>query len=491
MNQPTTPSQLAPPPADAPMGRGALEASQPPTIRAPLSLGPRSAGIRFKLRSSGVEAGLRLGVCVATIAVDHGIGALVDRFSSAASRERRREARLLRSATRLARVFGRLKGAFAKAGQLASLRIDVLPPAVRGELASLRDRVPPLPFSEIRPAVESALGRPLEEAFSSFESEPIGAASVAQVHRAELHDGRPVAVKVRYPWAARSLASDLRMLERLIGLWVRWGPGPPISPERLVEELAQSLEAELDFDNEARVAREVAANLAGDPRISVPLPIPSHSCSALLTVEYRDAISVGDRVGLRARGIDPAEVLGVLVRAYAKQIFVDGLFHADPHPGNLFVLDEPEARERPRVLFVDFGLSQRLTPDLRREMRRGIYALLQRDPAAFVARMDAMGMIAPGAEAEVRVAIEAMFARMASSGPGQSQPAVSGSQVLQLKDEAKRLLQATPGVQLPHELLLYAKTLSYLFALGAELAPEVDVLELSLPHLLRFLATRD
>jgi ubiquinone biosynthesis protein len=425
------------------------------------------------------------------MAVDHGVGALVDRVSSTRARQRRREARLGRSATRLARALGHLKGAFAKAGQLATLRLDLLPPEVRGELASLRDRVPPLPFREIRRAVEDALGRPLEEAFSQFETEPLGAASVAQVHRAVLHDGRRVAVKVRYPWAARSLASDLGMPRRLIGLWVRWGSGPPVSPERFVEELARGLEAELDLANEARVAREIAANLEGDPQIVVPRPIASHSCSALLTVEYLDSISIGDRSGLRARGIDPAAVLEVLVRAYAKQIFVDGLFHADPHPGNLFVLDEPDAPVRPRLLFVDFGLSQRLDPALRRELRQGIYALLQRDPAAFVERMEAMGMISTGAETGVRAAVEAMFERMAGAGPGASPLAAAGSRIPRLKDAAKELLQTTPGIQLPQELLLYARTLAYLFALGEEVAPEVDVLELSLPHLLRFLAARD
>ncbi|MBW2422471.1 MAG: AarF/ABC1/UbiB kinase family protein [Deltaproteobacteria bacterium] len=432
---------------------------------------------------------MRLGLCIAAIAIDHGIGTLLDRFADPAARERQREARLARSSRRLARAFGRLKGVFAKAGQLASMRVDLLPPAARREMASLRDRVQPLPFGEIRRAVESALGKPLEEAFSRFDTEPLGAASVAQVHRAELHDGRVVAVKVRYPWAARSLASDLEMLRRLIRLWARWRSGPPLSSEQLVDELARGLEAELDFDNEARIAREVAANLAKDPQIVVPHPITSHSCSAVLTVEYMEAISIADRRGLEERGIDPAAVLEILVRAYAKQIFVDGLFHADPHPGNLFVLDEPDAPHRPRVLFVDFGLSQRLEPSTRREIRQGIYALLQRDSEAFVERMDAMGMIAPGAGPGVRVAVDAMFERMASSGARQGLPGVSGSEILLLKDEAKQLLQKTPGVQLPQQLILYAKTLSHLFALGAELAPDADVLKLSLPHLLRFLAT--
>ena len=175
-------------------------------------------------------------------------------------------------------------------------------------------------------------------------------------------------------------------------------------------------------------------------------------------------------------------MLEILIRAYTKQMFVDGLFHADPHPGNLFVLDEPGARERPRLLFVDFGLSRRLDPRLHREIRRGIYALMQRDLDAFIAAMDRMKMVETGHRDAVRAAVASMFERI---GGGLE---IAGSRVLPLKDEAKALLQTTPGLQLPNDLLLYAKTLAYVFALGAELDPDVDLMKLSLPALLRFLA---
>jgi predicted unusual protein kinase regulating ubiquinone biosynthesis (AarF/ABC1/UbiB family) len=178
-------------------------------------------------------------------------------------------------------------------------------------------------------------------------------------------------------------------------------------------------------------------------------------------------------------------VLETIARAYAKQVFVDGLFHADPHPGNLFVL--PDASDGPRVLFVDFGLSQQLEPELRDAMRKGIYALLQRDVAAFVGEMDRMGMIAPGCHDGVRRAVSSMFDRMGREGPAL---ALGGRQVLTLKDEAKILLAQTEGLQLPNALLLYAKTLSYLFALGDRLDPEVDMLRLCVPFLLKFLADR-
>jgi predicted unusual protein kinase regulating ubiquinone biosynthesis (AarF/ABC1/UbiB family) len=202
-------------------------------------------------------------------------------------------------------------------------------------------------------------------------------------------------------------------------------------------------------------------------------------------MSYAPAVRVDDRAGLARLGVAPRALLEILARAYAKQVFVDGLFHADPHPGNLFVLDEPGAAAQPRLLFVDFGLSRRLDPGLRREMRLGIYALLQRNPAAFLDGMERMGMIASGAREGAARAVGGMFERIAGGGGPLGVPA---AQVLSLKDEAKRLLQETPGLQLPNDLLLFAKTLSYLFALGAALDPETDLMQLSLPYLLQFLA---
>jgi ubiquinone biosynthesis protein len=428
-------------------------------------------GVRLALRALGIEPVARLSLVA--------LGVLLDRIRGA-PRER--------SVARVVAALGALKGAFAKAGQFAALRVDVLPPAATDALGSLRDRVPPLPFAPVRAAVESELGAPLEALFAEFDPGPVGAASIAQVHLARLPDGQRVAVKVQYPWLAASLRADLAVLRALFAWWSRRSDaGTRRERRRLFEEFSRGLREELDFEREARVALEIAANLSGDPQIVVPRPIASHSGRRVLTMTYHPAVRIDDRAGLARLGVEPARVLEVLARAYAKQAFVDGLFHADPHPGNLFVLDEPGAATRPRLLFVDFGLSRRLEPELRREMRRGIYALLRRDLDGFVGIMQGMGMIAPGAAPGVRAAVAAMFERLGSG----SALSLAGSQVLPLKDEAKTLLQQTPGLQLPNDLLLFAKTLSYLFALGDRLSPDTDLLRLCLPYLLQFLAERD
>jgi len=421
-------------------------------------------------------------VCAARIGLLRAAGFFGDLFRGQDAREARRNAREAESARRVAQTLGRLKGPYAKLGQFASLRHDVLPDAWRGELTTLRDRVPPLPLAALRSVIETELGRPLEEAFRSFEEHPLGAASIAQAHRAELPDGRAVVVKVQYPWLERALPTDLRLLRGAARLLSRRS-GSGHEPLRWFDEFASGVREELDFVREAEVAAEIAENLADDDRVVVPEVVPSHSARRVLTVVHHAAVPITDHAALRELQVDPAEVLEILVQAYAKQVFVDGLFHADPHPGNLFVLDAPG--EPPRVLFVDFGLSRRLAPELRDESRRAIFAVLQGDTEAFLASMNQLDMVAPGSEDAVRRAVGRMLGRLRAGG---SPLAVGADRVLSLKDEALELLRETPGLQLPNDLLLYARTLSYVFSLGRELAPDVDLMKLTVPWLLRFLA---
>jgi len=388
-----------------------------------------------------------------------------------------------RALAHTARALGRLKGPFAKLGQLAAVRVDVLAPEARAALLALRDDVPALPASWIRTCVERALGASLEERFAAFEPQPLAAASIAQVHAARLPDGREVAVKVQYPWLARTARIDLALAR--VALRLVTGAAPDAAIWR---EFARGFASELDFVREAESARAIAANLASEKSVAVPRVVREASSARVLSAERVATLPIV-REALLARGIAPAAVLEIVVRAYARQIFLDGVFHADPHAGNLFVIDEPSAAANPRVLFVDFGLSQHLTPELRRELRAGILALLNGKLDEFVAGMRRMGMIAPGAEQRVCGAVAAMFARL--RGEAGSALALSGERVLALKDEAQALLFATPGLALPADLLLYAKTVTYLFALGRELAPEVDVMKLAAPYLLRFLAARE
>ena len=460
-----------------------MSISRTPALALPAHAAASLRGLE-RLRPTGVPQ-----LAVLAFALLGAVGALAaSRIARLVPGERARRAAAAaeRRAVRVVvRALGRLKGPYAKLGQFGAVRLDVLPAEVTDELKALRNRVPPLPFERIRAVVEGELGAPLPSAFAAFEREPLGAASIAQAHRAALPNGDPVVVKVQYPWLAASLATDLRIARWLLGFGSARRAGG--ATDALFREFGDGLREELDFAREARVAAEIAANLAGDASVLVPEVIASHSTRRVLTVRHHPAVAIDDRAGLARLGVAPSSVLAILARAYCAQVFDDGLFHADPHPGNLFVVDEPGAAERPRLLFVDFGLSRRLDPALRRELRLGIYALLQQDLPAFLDGMERLGAIAPGHRDDAARAVGAMFARVKSSGG----LAAGGAQVLSWKDEAVALLRQTPGLRLPTDLLLYAKTLSYVFALGAELDAEVDMMKLCLPSVLRFLAAKD
>jgi predicted unusual protein kinase regulating ubiquinone biosynthesis (AarF/ABC1/UbiB family) len=451
----------------------ALPVPAAPSLRGVERLRPTGLPQIAVLASTAVGAGVELAASRIARAL---FGAHAERFATAAER---------RALHRAVRALGRLKGPFAKLGQFGAIRHDVLPADFTDALSSLRDRVPPLRFARIRATVESELAQPLAHAFAEFDEAPLGAASIAQAHRARLPSGEPVVVKVQYPWLAASLEADLRIARWLLG-WgsARRGSG---GADVLFREFGDGLREELDFEREARVAAEIAANLAGDASVLVPEVIATHSTRLVLTMRHHPAVGIGDRAGLARLGVEPRAILEILARAYCAQVFDDGLFHADPHPGNLFVVDEPGVAAHPRLLFVDFGLSRRLDPALRRELRLGIHALLQQNLPAFLDGMERLGAIAPGHREDVGRAVGAMFASVRSQGG----LAARGSQVLSLKDQAVTLLRETPGLRLPVDLLLYAKTLSYVFSLGAELDPGVDMMKLCLPSLVRFLAEKD
>ncbi len=463
-----------------------------PAEPVPAALDPAPARLaarrRFRLRTSGIEPVARLCACATVVACGALRLAIAAPFSRRATRAARSTAWRERSAQRLADTLGVLRGAFVKVAQFAAHRPDVVPAAAARALARLRDEVPPLRFEIVRDTVEAELGAPLGRLFAEFDTAPLGAASVAQVHRARLPGGAEVAVKVQHPWLARALPADLAIVRALLALAARLGGLRAVDRVRIFDEFAAGLREELDFGREAATAREIAENLAQDAQIVVPRIVDSHSSPRVLTMALVPAVRISDAAGLARLRVAPRAVVEIVARAYAKQIFVDGLFHADPHPGNLFVIDEPGAAEHPRVLFVDFGLSRRLDPALRRELRKGLHALLGRDLDAFLAGMDRMGMVAPGAHPAARDAVGRMFQRIGSEGGALG---IGASRILAIKDEAKELLWSTPGLQLPHDLLLFAKTLSYVFALGRDLDPEADVLRQALPWLLRFLAERE
>jgi len=387
---------------------------------------------------------------------------------------------------RVATTLGRLGGIYTKLGQALSLRADLFPDAFRQELAGLLEGAPALPFEEVRAALQRGLG-PLHSRFHWIDPEPLGTASVAQVHRARLTSGAIVAVKIRRPdLTPQRVERDLASLRRWSRLLRRWVPAAQLPP--LLAELGRTLHGELDFLEEARVAEEIGRNLADDARVVVPRVHWDACGEGVLTVDYVPRIRLDDGETLRERGIDPEACLAVLCEAYGRQVFEQGLFHADPHPGNIFLVDErdrlaPPGTESPRILFLDFGLARRLDDALRQELREGIHSLLKRDLPALLEALQRLGAVVPGREAEAEQALRRALEAGAADALG-----AGAATIESLKQLGKQLLQESEAFLVPADLLLYARTLAYVYALADAVAPGIDPMPRLLPHLLRFLA---
>ena len=413
-----------------------------------------------------------------------GVTGLGLRLRGARSEERRAAA-----ARSVARELGRARGVWAKLGQQLAMRVDLLPDEVREPLQTLFEDAPRVPFASIQEQLARSLG-PAAQLLADLDPIPIGVASVAQVHRGRLPDGTPVAVKVRHaeltPERVERDLAALRRLARPLGRWLGVG-----ELSGAVDELALALGEELDFEREGRIAEEVARNLADDPRLLVPRVHWETTCRDVLTLDYIPRVRLDDRAALESRGLRPEECLGIIAEAYGRQIFAHGLFHADPHPGNLFAVDDDDPLSprsgrgpgvRPRVLFLDFGLSKRLSEPLRDELRQGLRALLRRDVAALLAGLDRLGALAPGRERQAEDALRQMFEAGAAEALG-----ADAARVGTLVQVGRRLVLESGAFCIPRDLLLYARTLAHVWALAERIAPGSDPMPHLLPHLLRFM----
>ena len=380
---------------------------------------------------------------------------------------------------RLADALGSLRGLYTKLGQHLATRVDALSDEFRAPLDALHQSAPPVPFPVIRGELERGLGS--ARLFAWIDPEPLGTASIAQVHRARLRSGADVAVKVRHPeLSPAGLERDLARLRRALPLLRPWLS--PRDGRALLQELGRALVRELDFELEGRTAEQIATAFASDSRVLVPRVHWEVTSTSVLTLDYVPRVRLDDPAALAARGVSPEACLAIVVDAYGRQVFGDGLFHADPHVGNLYLLDDPD--RPPRVLFLDFGLAERLAPEVREELRLGLQALLRRDVDSLLAGLSRLLAVIPGREREARAALESALAAGASNALGAGVAAIQS-----LKQLGKQLVRESRAFRIPRDLLLWARTLAYVYNLGERIAPGADPMRLFLPHLLRFITT--
>jgi predicted unusual protein kinase regulating ubiquinone biosynthesis (AarF/ABC1/UbiB family) len=282
---------------------------------------------------------------------------------------------------------------FIKLGQLLSTRPDVLPPEYVEVLSELQDDVPPAPWSEARVVIEDELG-PVSEAFEEFDTDAISGASLGQVYRAQV-DGQSVAVKVRRPGIEALVNADLRVIRWTLPLLVRFvGEGRAFSLRNLADEFAETIREEMDYEREGRMLEEIGANFEDTEGVRVPDLVASRSGRKVLTMEYVGGTKISNVDELDHRGIDRSELATTLQEAYLQMIIEDGVFHADPHPGNLAVRDDGT------IVFYDFGMSDSVAPYIQDSIVDFYIAVANQDIDGILDTLVQMGTLSPNADRE-------------------------------------------------------------------------------------------
>ncbi len=323
---------------------------------------------------------------IAGVLIRHGLGDVVHRLGLAEQLARAGQVLMQPHAADLARLeppvqlrlaMQELGPTFVKLGQILAGRADLFGPEWIAEFEQLHSHVPAVPLERLRPQLREDLGAEPELVFARFDTEPLAAASIAQVHRARLHDGSEVVVKIRRPDIAETIAADLRLLARLAVLAEQALPWlQPYRPQRLVKELARSLQRELDLASECRSAERIAKNLAALPWIVVPRVHWAYTRERVNVQDFIDGIAGHHLDRLRPPEYDRRLLARRGAQAVLKMIVEDGLFHADPHPGNVFYLADN------RIAFIDFGMVGRLAARRRAELLTLLLGLVQRDAQA-------------------------------------------------------------------------------------------------------------
>jgi predicted unusual protein kinase regulating ubiquinone biosynthesis (AarF/ABC1/UbiB family) len=365
-------------------------------------------------------------------------------------------------ADELAQDLEKMGPTFIKLGQLLSTRADFLPPAYIHALTRLQDKIDPFPFEQVEAIVSSELGVRISKAFSEFEEKPLATASLGQVHRAAMLDGRVVVVKVQRPGIREIIAEDMEALEEIAGFLdkhTQWGKRYEFG--KMLEEIRRSLWRELDYRQEARNLSTLGANLLEFPGIVVPTPIEDFTTARVLTMEYIRGKKITELSPLARLDIKGADLAEELFHAYLKQILVDGFFHADPHPGNVFLTDDH------RIALLDLGMVGHITPQLQENLLQLLLAVSdgRGDDAAGIA-IKISELKEDFSENAFRQRVASLVSEHQGSKMDQIQVGRVALEITQISGDN--------GLRVPAELTMLSKTLLNLDLVGQTLDPKFN-----------------
>jgi predicted unusual protein kinase regulating ubiquinone biosynthesis (AarF/ABC1/UbiB family) len=416
------------------------------------------------------------------------VGRLVDRFIRVlrflvfrgAEGSNRKMARLEKQAIWLRESLIALGPTFIKIGQALGTRGDLLPLSYIKQLSILQDQVPAFPTAEAYARIEAALGRSLQEAYAEIDAEPIAAASLGQVYRARLHDGREVAVKVQRPNLKEIISFDIAVLYRLVKLTNRFFPRANENAdwEGMLREFYLTIFEEMDYAREGRNADRFRYNFRDWRAVRVPTIHWSHSASHVLTMDFIRGTKVVDLEALRARRISPVRVNRLLVRAYLKQLLEDGFFHADPHPGNLLVMDSGH------LAIFDFGMVGRISANLQSQMIDAFFHVVSRDVHGLGQDIINLNFLKPGVDPEtIRPIVEGLFEHYLNLKLGEVN-------FKELTYDLAEVMYEYP-FRLPANFTYVMRALMTLEGIGIVTDPEFSFFETAKPYAKEFMLKRE
>ncbi len=373
------------------------------------------------------------------------------------------------SAERFYDVAVKNQGMLIKTAQFFSSRPDIFPEEYVQVLSKLQDEVPPEPFEVVRRVVEDELDRPLDDVFSEFEPQPVASASLAQVHRARLRDGSVVAVKVQYPGIDHIVEHDLKNIRIFIGILNRFEKTMDYS--FIAEEMSRMIPRELDFVGEGHNAEAIAANFAGVEDIVVPAIYWQYTTRRLLVMQFVEGVKINETEKMRDMGIEPSDVAKILVVAFSEMLLHHGLFHADPHPGNLLVAPGP------KLILVDFGQVKEVGPAFRFVFAQMTRALMSSDETALGRTFRDLGFrmekdTAEGYELLGDAYVGKIARQMAESDAGWADRDMFGESY----GEVFRILRANPLIKIPPDLLFVGRVMGLLNGLSMTLHSRTNLL---------------
>lgn len=366
---------------------------------------------------------------------------------------------------------------FIKLGQLLSMRSDLVGQKLADELRQLRDAAPADPFAVVKRTVEEELGRPILDVFTEFDEIPLATASIGQVHRAILPDGERVVVKVQRSGIAEIIRKDLDVMAGLVQMIDQLPEFAPYRPVATLNELNKALKRELDFTREQNNLKQFATRFARNSHVRIPQPVEAHCTSRVLTMQFLDGVRVDKTEQLSAEGYDLERLARNGAELYLNMIFTDGLYHADPHPGNIVILPEGV------IGLLDFGLVGRLDEVLREQIEEMLVAVVRRDPIMLASTLTRLGKLPRGLD---EAALRADLADFVSLYAGQP---LKQLEVGRLLSEMMEMIHRY-RIMLPSQVGLLIKTLVTLEGTGKLLSPGFSIMEVMGPFQRKMVARR-